>query len=60
LGQVLWGVGALLSSNVDAHNHIPITMVGSTRGEWRRFHGFPTPEQLMAQVEESVVSKTSP
>jgi protein SCO1 len=60
LGQVLWGVGALLSPNVDAHNHIPITMVGSTRGEWRRFHGFPTPEQLMAQVEESVVSKTSP
>jgi protein SCO1 len=60
LGQVLWGVGILLSSNLDEHNHIPISVVGSTRGEWRRFHGFPTPEQLMAQVEESVAARTSP
>lgn len=60
LGQVLWGVGVLFSSNLEEHNHIPITMVGSSRGEWRRFHGFPTPEQLMSQVEESLAAKSAP
>jgi protein SCO1/2 len=59
LGQVLWGVGVLFSSNLEEHNHIPITMVGSSWGEWRRFHGFPTPEQLMGQVEEALAAKPS-
>ncbi len=60
LGQVLCGVGALFSSSIEEHNHIPITIVGSARGEWRRFHGFPTPEQLLAQIEESLAKSRQP
>jgi protein SCO1/2 len=56
LGQVLWGVGVLFSSNLEEHDHIPITMVGSANGEWRRFHGFPSPEQVLAQVEEALAA----
>jgi protein SCO1/2 len=52
LGQVLWGMGVLPSSNLEEHNHIPITMVGSVEGGWRKFHGFPSPDQLLAQVEK--------
>jgi protein SCO1/2 len=52
LSQVLWGTGVLFSSNLDEHDHIPITMVGSANGRWHRFHGFPTPEQMLAKVDE--------
>ena len=54
LGKVLWGTGAILSANLEEHDHIPITMVGSAGGQWRRFHGFPTPEQLLDQVEKEL------
>jgi protein SCO1/2 len=60
LGQVLCGMGILSSANVEDHNHIPVTMVGSTWGSWRRFHGFPTPEQILGQVEETLASKPAP
>jgi len=59
LGQVLCGVGVLFSSKLEEHNHIPITIVGSPWGEWRRFHGFPTPEQLLGQLEEALAAKPS-
>ncbi len=60
LGQVLLGVGVLFSSNLEEHNHIPVTMVGSSWCEWRRFHGFPTPEQLLGQLEKALASKPAP
>ena len=57
LGKVLWGTGAILSANLEEHDHIPITMVGSIGGEWHRFHGFPTPEQLLAQIEKALSAR---
>lgn len=51
LGRVLWGTGVLFSANLEEHDHIPITIVGREGGGWRRFHGFPTPEQLLGQIE---------
>lgn len=60
LGQVLFGVGALMTPNVDDHNHIPITTVGFAGGKWRRFHGLPSPEQVMAQIEESLTAARTP
>ncbi len=52
LGQVLWGVGVLFSTNLEEHNHIPITMVGSAGGAWKRLHGFPSPDQVLSQINE--------
>lgn len=57
LGKVLLGVGVLYSPNIDDHNHIPITLVGRAESEWRRFHGFPTPEQIMAEINRSLSSR---
>jgi protein SCO1/2 len=54
LGQVLWGAGLLHSSDIEEHNHIPVTLVGSAGSEWKRFHGFPSPEQVMAAVNRSL------
>lgn len=54
LGQVLLGVGVLFSPNIDDHNHIPITLVGNAHSDWRRFHGFPSPEQIMAEINKSL------
>ena len=53
LGQVLLGVGVLFSPNLDDHNHIPITLVGSAHSDWRRFHGFPSPEQVLGEINKS-------
>jgi len=50
LGQVLFGVRVLHSPNIEEHNHIPITLVGSAGGSWRRFHGFPSPDQIYSEV----------
>lgn len=52
LGTILWGVGVLFSTNLEEHNHIPITIVGSTKGDWRRLHGFPSPDQVMNQINQ--------
>ncbi|UCF95006.1 MAG: SCO family protein [Desulfobacterales bacterium] len=57
LGKVLWGTGAILSANLEEHDHIPITLVGRAGGQWRRFHGFPTPEQLLGQVEKELATR---
>ena len=54
LGQVLLGVGVLFSPNLEDHNHIPITLVGSAHSEWRRFHGFPSPEQILGEINKSL------
>ena len=54
LGQVLLGVGVLFSPNLEDHNHIPITLVGSARSEWRRFHGFPSPEQILGEINRAL------
>jgi len=57
LGRVLWGTGVLFSANLEEHDHIPITIVGRDGGGWRRFHGFPTPEQLLGQIETMLKGK---
>jgi protein SCO1/2 len=54
LGQVLLGVGVLFSPNLEDHNHIPITLVGSAHSEWRRFHGFPSPEQILGEINRAL------
>lgn len=50
LGTVLWKMGLLLSTNIDEHNHIPVTVVGRSGGPWLRVHGFPSPERLMEVI----------
>jgi protein SCO1 len=60
LGQVLLGVGVLFSPNLEDHNHIPITLVGSARSDWRRFHGFPSPEQILAEIDKSMAGREGP
>ncbi len=57
LGRVLWGIGVLFSTNIEEHNHVPITMVGSDGGEWRRIHGFPSPSQVLMQIEELLAAR---
>jgi protein SCO1/2 len=54
LGQVLLGVGAILSPNLEDHNHIPITVFGSAHSEWRQFHGFPSPEQILGEINRAL------
>ncbi len=56
LGEVLRGVGVLFSPNIDEHNHIPVTLVGRAESEWRRFHGFPSPEQVMEEISRCLAS----
>lgn len=51
LTMTLYGIGILFSQNLEDHNHTPFTIVGSARGEWKRFYGFPSPEMLLAQVD---------
>jgi protein SCO1/2 len=50
LAQVLLGAGALLSPKLEEHHHIPITLVGSGCGPWKRFHGFPSPARIMQEI----------
>jgi protein SCO1 len=57
LGQVLLGVGVLFSPNLEDHNHIPITLVGSAHSDWRRFHGFPSPEQILTEINKSMAGR---
>jgi protein SCO1/2 len=60
LGQVLLGVGVLYSPNLEQHNHIPITLVGSADSDWRRFHGFPSPEQILGEINKSLAGRRGP
>jgi protein SCO1/2 len=56
LGQVLVDVGVLHSPNIDEHNHIPNTLVGSAGSEWRRFYGFSSPDQILAEINKSLTA----
>lgn len=60
LGQMLCGMNVLPSSNLEEHNHIPVTVVGSVKEGWRRFPGFPTPDQLLAQVDQVLAAAQAP
>ncbi len=51
LGQVMYGAGVLLSTNVDQHNHVPLTVLGYRGGPWKKLHGFPSPQQLLQEIE---------
>ena len=57
LGQVLHGVGVLYSPSIEEHNHIPVTLVGSARGPWKRFHGFPSPDQIYSEVSHVLAAR---
>ena len=57
LAKVLFGIGILFSLNLDDHNHTPLTVVGSVHSKWKRFYGYPPPEVLMTQVNESLIAR---
>lgn len=59
LGQVLEGLGLLYSSNLEEHNHIPVTVVGRVGGAWKHFHGFPSPERVFEEVTSSLASRSA-
>ena len=52
LSTVLAGIGIqyIVGQSLDEHQHIPLTLVGDARGEWKRFYGYPPPEVLMTQI----------
>jgi protein SCO1/2 len=52
LSTVLAGIGIqyIVGQSVDEHQHVPLTLVGDARGEWKRFYGYPPPEVLMTQI----------
>jgi protein SCO1/2 len=54
LGRILYGMRILPVPNVEEHNHIPVTVVGRAGGEWRRFDGFPAPEQILSYLKASL------
>jgi len=53
LTRVLRGTGLLASRRLEDHNHIPRMIVGSVGGPWRRFHGFPSPRQILEEVDRA-------
>ena len=55
LEKMLYGIRLLPSENLVEHNHNPITIVGGVKHEWRRYHGFPSPELLQAEINEIMV-----
>ena len=59
LAQILQGIGVqyIVGRSLDEHQHIPLTLVGNASGEWRRFHGYPSPEQVLAQINKSLAVK---
>lgn len=59
LGKVLSGIGVqyIVGQSLDEHQHIPLTLVGNARGEWKRFYGYPSPEILMAQINKSLAAR---
>ncbi len=54
LAPVLSGIGVqyIVGQSLDEHQHIPLTLVGYARGEWKRFYGYPPPEMLLAQINQ--------
>ncbi|MHC1742945.1 MAG: SCO family protein [Syntrophobacteraceae bacterium] len=59
LAKVLDGIGVqyIVGQSLDEHNHIPLTMVGDPRGEWKRFYGYPSPEVLLEEIKRLVASR---
>lgn len=55
--RVLLGLDSYTPEFVD---HAPTILVGdASRNKWRRLFGFPTPEEILAQVEELVAARAS-
>jgi len=53
--RVLRGLGAYTTNFVD---HAPMLLVGDGRtGRWARLNGFPTPEQVLAQIDELLAAR---
>lgn len=54
LATVLSGIGIqyIVGQSLDEHQHIPLTLIGHTRGGWKQFHGYPPPETLLAQIHQ--------
>lgn len=53
--QVLKGLGAYTANFVD---HAPMLLVGDGRtGRWARLNGFPTREQVLAQIDELLAAR---
>jgi hypothetical protein len=59
LAKVLDGIGVqyIVGQSLDEHNHIPLTMVGDPRGEWKRFYGYPSPEVLLEEIHRVLASR---
>lgn len=60
LAKVLDGIGVqyIVGQSLDEHNHIPLTMVGDPRGEWKRFYGYPSPEVLLEEIRRVLASRS--
>jgi protein SCO1 len=59
LAKVLDGIGVqyIVGQSLDEHNHIPLTLVGDPRGEWKRFYGYPSPEVLLEEIKRVLASR---
>jgi protein SCO1/2 len=59
LAKVVTGIGVqyIVGQSLDDHSHIPLTLVGTAEGSWRRLHGYPSPEMLKRQIEEALSSR---
>jgi hypothetical protein len=62
LSTVLAGIGIqyIVGQSLDEHQHVPLTLVGDARGEWKRFYGYPPPEVLMGQINKSLAVRGEP
>ncbi len=61
LGKVLDGIGIhyLVGQGLDERSHIPLTLVGDPRGEWKRFYGYPPPEVLLEEIKRALAARES-
>ncbi|MCU0586801.1 MAG: SCO family protein [Syntrophobacteraceae bacterium] len=61
LGRVLDGIGVqyLVGQSLDEHSHIPLTLVGDPRGQWKRFYGYPSPDVLLTEINRFLASRGS-
>ena len=57
LEKILYGIGILPTENLVEHNHNPITIIGGAKTEWRRYHGFPSPELLKSEINKIMEQK---
>jgi protein SCO1/2 len=62
LAPVLSGIGVqyIVGQSLDEHQHIPLTLVGNVRGEWKQFHGYPPPEILLTQINKLLTTRLGP